>query len=307
MAAIDSTDTAGVERSLPAGTDLTDLLTLELVRNGSIELSERNPGAIREAQDRLPYGMNVYVPALPGRSVLESLDRLRHIREAGFDPVPHIAARRIQSREELKTFLQRAVEESSVHRVMLIGGDTDIVSGPYRDVLGVLQDGLVQEAGIREIGLAGHPEGHPRIPSGVMKQALADKLALAAKTGLGSYLVTQFSFAPNRVIDYCAAIARAYPEVPVYVGMAGPTNTLKLLKYARLCGVSASLRALVAMGFKAARLVTHTDPSDQLAALARYCTVRESCNVIGVHLYSFGGFIEAAEWMRGRLSNESAV
>ena len=81
-------------------------------------------------------------------------------------------------------------------------------------------------------------------------------------------------------------------NVPVYVGLAGPTNPI-----ARRCGVSASLRALRTQGMDAVRLVTHTDPADQLAALAHYCSVHADCNVVGIHLFTFGGVTSAAQWM----------
>ena len=43
---------------------------------------------------------------------------------------------------------------------------------------------------------------------------------------------------------------------------------------------------------------TYPDPKDQLVALARYCATREQSNVVGVHVYSFGGAVSAARWMR---------
>ncbi len=305
MTTASTTSAADVKKAACANPGMLDQIAGELVKNGSIELSGLNPRAIAAARDCLPYGTNIYVPALPGRSILDILDRLRQIREAGFDPVPHIAARRIQSSQQLRQFLRQAVEQSGVHRVLLIGGDTNDISGPYVDSLDLLRDGVIQQAGVREVGFAGYPEGHPRIPSPVIQEALEKKLELAAATGLGCYMITQFSFAPTRIVDYCAAIARTYPELPVYVGMAGPTSTVQLLKYAKLCGVSASLRSLVAMGFKAARLVTHTDPGDQLTALVRYCASHESGNVIGIHLFSFGGFSKSAFWMQKLLNGNS--
>ena len=99
-------------------------------------------------------------------------------------------------------------------------------------------------------------------------------------------------------MDYCAKLSRIIPDVPVYVGMAGPTNPVTLLRYARICGVSASLRALTGLGFKAARLVTRTEPNEQLTVLARYCAGREGSNVMGVHIFSFGGFIESVKWLK---------
>jgi hypothetical protein len=71
-----------------------------------------------------------------------------------------------------------------------------------------------------------------------------------------------------------------------------------LARYAQGCGVSVSLRTLRNLGSGIARLVTHSDPREQLIALARYSLSREPSNVVGVHLYSFGGAVKTASWMR---------
>ena len=154
--------------------------------------------------------------------------------------------------------------------------------------------------------MPGYPEGHPRISSAALERAFAEKRALAAAQGLGTYVVTQFSFAPARVVEYCARMARSAPEVPIYVGLAGPTNPVALLRFAQRCGVSASLRALRAQGMDAVRLVTHTDPADQLAAIAHYCAVHADCNVVGVHLFTFGGVTASAAWMNRYIASRGS-
>lgn len=120
---------------------------------------------------------------------------------------------------------------------------------------------------------------------------------LASNQGLGICVVTQFSFAPSRIVEYRAGLARTAPEVAVYVGLPGPTNPALLIRYARMCGVSTSLRALIDRGFKAARLFSHTAPHEQLSMLAHHCAARRACNVAGVHIFSFGGSFESAQWM----------
>jgi methylenetetrahydrofolate reductase (NADPH) len=96
-------------------------------------------------------------------------------------------------------------------------------------------------------------------------------------------------------------LARRAPAVPVYVGLAGPANPVALLRYAQRCGVGASLRALQSQGMGAVRLVTHADPSEQLAALARHSRSGSVSQVVGVHLYSFGGVARTARWMNERI------
>jgi len=130
-----------------------------------------------------------------------------------------------------------------------------------------------------------------------IESALARKLELAAAQAIGVYVLTQFSFAPARVVEYCAMLARRWPSLPVYVGIAGPTDAAALARYAQRCGVSRSLRALRTLGTSIAQLVTNTEPRDHLVAVARYTRSREPSNVVGVHLYSFGGALRTAAWM----------
>ena len=120
-------------------------------------------------------------------------------------------------------------------------------------------------------------------------------------SGLAAYVVTQFSFAPHRIVEYCADLTRRAPSVPVYVGLAGPTTPRRLIKFAQRCGVSASLRALQAEGMRAVRLFTHVDPSAQLTAIARHASSGSASNVVGVHLYSFGGVTPTATWMNAQI------
>jgi len=275
----------------------------ELVSGGSLEMSPRELHRAGEVAARLPTGTCVYIPSLPGLPLARTLDMVAALRAAGLDPVPHVSARRILEKEDFRRFLLRCVSDCGVHRVMLIGGDEPRPKGPYADSLEVLREGLLAECGVREIGVAGYPEGHPRIAASILEESFREKLRLAKDQNLGLYVVTQFSFAPARVVEFCAALARNAPTVPVYVGVAGPSDPAALARYAQRCGVSVSLRALRNLGFGIARLVTHTDPQEHVAALARYQLSRGQGNVVGVHLYSFGGALRTADWMRERIAS----
>jgi methylenetetrahydrofolate reductase (NADPH) len=270
----------------------------ELMIGGSMELSPRELHRAADVSALLPATTCIYIPSLPGLPLTRTLDMVAGIRAAGLDPVPHVSARRISDREQFRQFLKRAAAEYGVHRVLLIGGDEPRAKGPFNDSLEVLEQGVLAECGIREIGIGGYPEGHPRISLGALDEALQKKIELAKQQNLGLYMVTQFCLSPQRVVDYCSGLARAQPDLPVYVGIAGPTDPVALARYAQRCGVSVSLRALRNLGTGIAKLVTHNDPHDQLIALARYSSSREQSNVVGVHMYSFGGAVPTATWMR---------
>jgi methylenetetrahydrofolate reductase (NADPH) len=266
----------------------------ELLSAGSLEISPRELHKAGEVAALRPSGTCVYIPSLPGLPLVRTLEAIAAIRAAGLDPVPHVSARRVLDRDEFRAFLKNASARHGVHRVLLLGGDEPRPKGPFRDSLQILEEGLIVECGIREIGIAGYPEGHPRIPREALEAAMQRKLALAREQSIGVYALTQFSFSPPRIVDYCAMLSRSRPDLPVYVGIAGPTDPVALARYAQRCGVSLSLRALRRLGSGIAQLVANTDPRDQLAAVAR-CNLG---NVVGVHLYSFGGAVRTAAWMR---------
>ena len=291
--------------SYPASaTELATAGAAELVSCGSLEMNADRAGDAAEIAAQLPVGTRVYVNHLPRHSLEESLTALKALHRAGLEPVPHIAARRVKSRQELQRYLDRAVNEAGVSKALVLAGDVPAQAGPYADGAALLRDGVLAACGIREIGLPGYPEGHPSIAEASLESALDEKMSLAHAQGLGTYVLTQFSFSPARIVEYCVRLARQRPAVSVYVGLAGPTDPIRLLRYAQHCGVSASLRALRAQGFGAVKLVTHTDPTEQLASLARYCASHATCNVVGVHLFSFGGVGRTAQWMNRMVATE---
>jgi methylenetetrahydrofolate reductase (NADPH) len=277
-------------------------IAAELVACGSLEMGAGAPDDARRIAELLPAGTPVYVNHLPRRPLADTLPALIALARAGLEPVPHMAARRIASREEAERFLREAVRHAGVRKVLLVGGDVAAPVGAYADAGALLAERLLADTGVAQVGLAGYPEGHPRVPTARLEEALAEKLARARAQGLGAYVLTQFSFAPARIVEYCASLARRMPDVPVYVGLAGPSSPRTLVRYAQRCGVSASLRALQAQGMGAVRLFTHVDPTDQLAALARHARTGSTSNVVGVHLYSFGGVTATATWMNGRIT-----
>lgn len=288
------------------GSDAVATCAAELVAGGSLEMS---PGHLSDAATiaaLLPAGTPVFVNHLPGRALATSLPTLRAVRAAGLEPVPHLAARRVVSRAEAEEFLHRAVADAAVHKVLLIGGDDPQPVGSYADALALLRDGVLGECGVRELALPGYPEGHPRIATEVLERGLDTKLREAQAQGLGVSVITQFTFAPARIVEYCDELARRWPGLPVVVGMAGPTSAAALLRFAQRCGVSTSLRALSGQGWDAVKLFMHTDPGEQLSAVAQYRLRHDDCNVIGVHLFSFGTAGKSASWMNAIITARPA-
>ncbi len=90
---------------------------------------------------------------------------------------------------------------------------------------------------MRAIGIAGYPEGHPRIGAEALDRALTEKIAAAEATGLKVEIVTQFCFDPRAMLDYVARLRAFGLDHPVRIGLAGPTSLAALMRYASRCGV----------------------------------------------------------------------
>src|SRR5437870_12840403 len=135
--------------------------------------------------------MAVYICRPPGHTCHGTVALATRFRRADFYPVPHVAARRIASRGALDEYLARAAGEAGVDSALVIGGDSERPSGPFESSLAVLETGLFQRHGIVHIGVAGYPESHPRGAASALEMALAAKISLARRTGLGLQGVTE--------------------------------------------------------------------------------------------------------------------
>ena len=231
----------------------------------SIEATRPGAAEIAALASVLPSGTQVYLSAVPRMDDAELVGAAIALRKAGFEPVAHIAARRIASAGQLTELLKRLAGEAGARQLLVIGGDID-ASGPYPDALALIQKGRLREAGIEEIGIAAYPEGHAHIPPGRLESALDEKTASAVALGLKVHIVSQFSFSPERVMAWLRQLRGCGIATPVKVGMAGPTSVPALLRYARRCGVAASLRGLVSG--VATGLVGHVGPDRIIAQLS---------------------------------------
>jgi len=258
-------------------------------RRFSLEATRPDADEVARLAAILPAGTSVYVSAVPTVGPAELISIAANLRKAGLEPVAHIAARRLPGADVLQNLLAGLREEADVRRLLVIGGDVD-PAGPFADALAVIQKGRLREAGIEEIGIGAYPEGHPHISAGRLEGALDEKLATAAALGLRVHIVSQFSFAPDRIVAWLKQLRTCGIAAPVKVGLAGPTSVPALLRFARRCGVNASLRGL--MSGVATSLIGHVGPDRIVDALA----ARDDLGDIAPHYFSFGGTIETARY-----------
>jgi methylenetetrahydrofolate reductase (NADPH) len=255
----------------------------------SLEATRPNAAEIAALADMLPGGTAVYFSAVPTITPQELIAAAALLRKSGLEPVVHIAARRFRVAADLQNLLASLRGEADVRRLLVIGGDVD-ASGPFPDALAVIQKGRLREAGIEEIGIGAYPEGHNRIAPGRLEVALDEKIATAAAHGLGVHIVSQFSFSPERILAWLQKLRACGITKPVKVGMAGPTSVPGLMRYAKRCGVNASLRGLMAGA--AAGLIGNVGPDRIVETLSLAGDLGDAAP----HYFSFGGAVETARY-----------
>jgi len=274
--------------------DLRDTV-MALAAGASLEMSPRERGHIERAEAFLAPGTEIFVSAPPAVNHQDIVLSAVTLRRHGFEPVPHIAARSLPGFTQLNDMLARLAGEAGVHHALVIGGDRDPPSGPFKASFDVLALGLFEKHGFSRIGLAAYPEGHTRIGQPILEAALSAKLALLRQAGIEAHLVSQFAFDPAPILGWLRAFRAREPALPVRIGLAGPARITTLARYAVRCGIGASLAALVHHHTSIARLVTEAGPEPVVRALA--AEDGAALGLDGIHLFGFGGLVHTARWL----------
>lgn len=266
----------------------------------SIEITAKDQHHLDGLTRGFPLGTPVSVTFLPGESFEDRIAAAQRVRAAGFTPVPHISARRLQSSAELENFVAGLADAAAVTRVFVVGGDLPQPAGPYQDALAVIQSGVLAFHGIEEVGIAGYPEGHPDIAAPVLAAALADKLAAIRAAGQRGFIATQFSFDAAPVLDWLAALRSAGVTETVRIGVPGPASVKTLLRFAARCGVGVSTKVMTRYGLSMTQLLGNAGPDKLIAALAEGL-VPEIHGDARLHFYPFGGLEKTADWVARNL------
>jgi methylenetetrahydrofolate reductase (NADPH) len=269
-----------------------------LLQDFSLEMTGKDVEALREAAPSIPPGTRVNVTFLGNEDLQMRVTAAKAVKELGFLPVPHISARRLQSEEELKKFLQALAEVDAIKHVFAVGGDPDEPMGPYGSSLEMLESGIFADFGVEEVSIAGYPEGHPDIADDVLARELKGKLELLAQQELGAVILTQFGFDTDPVAAWLNELASLNISAPVRIGVPGPAGIKRLLGYARRFGVSSSAGIVKKYGFSLTNLMGSAGPDTFLQNLAQEVAASQYQGDVGVHFYTFGGMAKTAEWIQ---------
>lgn len=234
-------------------------------------------GIVARVQSSLPPGSALTVTCLPHHGVNPTMRAAVQLRLLGYDVVPHLAARSLESRTQLAGILKDC-GAAGINEVFAVGGDAAQAAGPYLSSARLLEDIAQLSGGSVAVGVAGYPEGHPQQSQLRMLDALLEKQHLATS------VVTQMCFSAARISWYVELLRREGVALPVWAGVAGSVPRTKLISLATKIGVGPSLRFISRKGPLARRLMDGGNYSPQ-RLVSELSAVQPS--LAGVHLYTF--------------------
>jgi methylenetetrahydrofolate reductase (NADPH) len=194
---------------------------VDFARRASTEISTHDEDLLPFLTNKLPAGMTVYVAHTPKASLEDVVRVAVKAQSLGFRASPHIVARRLATERALKDALGE-LSDAGVEQVLLVAGDLERPVGNFTSTLEVMDTGLLQNSGIRRVGVAGHPEGHKSIGPAALLAALRHKQEFGIRTGIKVHIVTQFGFNPDAVCAWDRHVTEAGISLPVHVGIAAP-------------------------------------------------------------------------------------
>ncbi len=269
---------------------------IDLVQGFTVETTPGSAAKIRDYREHLRPGTRVAVTFLPGSDFAETLATATRLKDEGFEPMPHFAARSIPSRSALEDYLRSLKDAVDLKHVVALAGAVDSPLGPFESSMDMLETGLFDKYGMKTIGVAGHPEGSPDISPTALTQALAWKNAFAERSDASLYIATQFCFEAAPIIAWDKAIQSAGNRLPIHIGVPGLATIKTLINHAKACGVGPSMRFLTRQARSVARLMTVNAPDQLLMDLARYKAMDPDCGISKVHIYPLGGLRRSAAW-----------
>jgi methylenetetrahydrofolate reductase (NADPH) len=267
-----------------------------LLSDFSLEMTGKDAGKLEEARGNIPPGTRINVTFLENEDGRMRLDAVHAVKRFGYVPVPHISARRLRTREQLEEYMAALAAADACENVLVIAGDPTEPLGPFEDTLAVIKSGLLQQYGVRNIGVGGYPEGHPAIPESALWSALEGKAAVLRQLGLPGVVITQFGFDVDPVLKWVEAVRERGIDLPVRVGVPGPAGVRRLLSFATRLGVGTSTGIAKKYGFSISNLMGTAGPDRFIRALAEGLDPGRHGEV-KLHFYTFGGLKATSDWI----------
>lgn len=293
----DSSDNTGGSATVDAMAyrrDLIENMVFELVPLKSA------PDAIAA----LPPNSKVSVTASPVKGLDATKALTDEVRAAGHKPVPHLAARLVESRSHTGE-IAKWLKTEGYDTVFVIAGDAEEPAGPYEGAHDFMSDLFSADHQLTNVGIPAYPDGHALINNEVLHEQLHAKQALLNEAGISGWASTQMCFDTDLIADWLSAERAAGLTLPIHLGLPGVVDRSKLMTMGVRLGVGASLRFLKKNRAAVTKLLAPGvyDPDDILLPLTNRL---EELAIDALHVFTFNQ-VDTTEAWRQTVISEATV
>ena len=271
----------------------------ELIRGMTYEVIPMK--SVEKAMLDLPPASKVSVTCSPVKGIDATIELTERIRALGHEPVPHIAARLVESEEHTR-LIAKWLRAEELETMFLVGGDAERPAGPYAEAYSFLRDLLDADPGLHTIGVTSYPDGHAAIPSGALHEALHQKAERCfLRPAWRGTQAPRCAFDPGTITSWLEAERNAGLTLPIHLGIPGVINQAKLLTMGVRLGIGASLRYLRKNKSSVSKMLAPGgyDPNQVLGQIENDL---ERLGVEGLHCFTFNQVENTRQWAEAALS-----
>jgi methylenetetrahydrofolate reductase (NADPH) len=245
----------------------------------------------------VPTEVRLTVTASPAKGQDATLDLAVALAGHGYTVAPHLSARLVRDRAHLADIVARC-REAGITGAFVVGGDAAATPTGFEHAHDLLMALHELDHGFTDIGVGGHPEGHPAVTDEVLFQALADKAPLA------THITTQIVFDPKAILSWARELRRRGIDLPVHVGVPGAVHRQKLLRVSGGLGIGESAKFLKKQQSMLWRffLPGGYRPGKIIGGLVPHMGKPDN-TIAGFHVFTFNDLAATEAWRRRTLQS----
>ena len=238
----------------------------------------------------VPKEVPLTITASPAKGQDATIDLAVELTGDGYSVSPHLSAQQIRDRGHLADIVARC-HEAGIAGAFVIGGDQTGTRTKFHDAHGLLAALHELDHGFTDIGIGGHPEGHPAVSDEALFTALLKKAPLA------THITTQIVFDPKIIARWARELTRRGIDLPVYVGVPGAVTRQKLLRVSGGLGIGESANFLKKQQSLLWRFFVPGgySPDKIIRGLAPHLGEPDN-HLAGFHVFTFNDLEPTEEW-----------
>jgi methylenetetrahydrofolate reductase (NADPH) len=282
---------AGAET--PPANDSGAPIVADLLRRSRFEVLPLD-GIEQEVRANLDTDVKVTVTASPRKGLDATVELSERLVRAGYAVVPHLSARLVRDRAHLDEVLDRLLA-AGVRELFVPAGDAEDPAGEFDGAAELLEAMGPRRAEFIEIAITGYPESHHLISD---EETIR---AMFAKAPMATHIISQICFDAQTIVDWIAKVRGRGTDLPIWIGMPGSIDYVKLMRISMKLGLGESARFLRHHTNWVSRLLTRQFKPDRLLDELAPAVTDPALRVAGFHLYTFNEVARTERWGRARL------